>query len=106
MDFVFLSGIAVFLVAWLTGVINSIVMKRYIRKEDPAVARQVAPSIIEKSIRSDLRGVRYLFKREYTASSDASFIRRMDRHRSIALVCFSVLVIELLIGTAYFTLFP
>jgi hypothetical protein len=90
--------------AWLCGVINQIIMIRYFKAEHPDIAKNAFPSLLNKSIRSDIQGFRYIVRRGYTEISDHSFIVRMDLHRHIQLTSISIVAIGIIVAAVYFSM--
>jgi hypothetical protein len=89
--------------AWLCSVINQIIMIRYFRSQHPDIASTVFPSFLNKSIRSDIQGFRYIVRRGYTEISDHSFIVRMDLHRRIQLTSISIVAVGIIVAAVYFS---
>ena len=96
--------VAVYLPVWICGAVNQILMKKYFRNKYPEIAREVFPSALDKSIKSDIRGTGYIFRRRYTEVSDPSFVSRMDVHRNISIISMSVIALGILGGILFFAL--
>jgi len=81
-------GFPLYVLVWVCGVVNELRFRSYFRKKHPEIAREIFPTILNKSINSDLRGLRYMWKRDYATIPDPEFVKRCDRHRLIGQVCF------------------
>ncbi|HVJ56631.1 MAG TPA: hypothetical protein VM574_02235 [Terrimicrobiaceae bacterium] len=68
-------GVVVWVTAWIVGVVNSVVMTRYLRKHEPAIAAEIGPPLLRKSIASDFRRVHFIFTRGYADALDSAFVR-------------------------------
>ena len=55
MDILLPVGVVVWVTAWIVGVINSVIMTRYLRKHQPTMAARIAPPLLRKSIGFDFQ---------------------------------------------------
>jgi len=82
---------------WVCGVINDLMFRSFFRKKHPEIARDVFPTIFNKSINSDLRRWRYVWKREYATVPEPEFVRRCDTSRFIEISCFAGIALGLVL---------
>ena len=94
-------GVVVWVTAWIVGVVNSVVMTRYLRKHEPAIAPEIAPPLLRKSIASDFRRVHFIFTRGYADALDSAFVTRMNIHRRVSLLSGVIVAFGLAIGVVY-----
>lgn len=94
-------GVVVWVTAWIVGVVNSVVMTRYLRKHEPAIAAEIGPPLLRKSIASDFRRVHFSFTRGYADALNPAFVTRMDIHRRVSLLSEVIVVFGLVSGAVY-----
>jgi hypothetical protein len=90
-----------YVVIWFCGAANELIFRRYFRKKHPEIAREVFPTILNKSIGSDLRGWRYVWKRGYATIPDPEFVKRCDTHRLIGRICFAGVALGLILFATF-----
>jgi hypothetical protein len=101
MDILLPVGIVGWLTAWIVGVINSVIMTRYLRKHQPTMAARIAPPLIRKSIAADFQRLHFIFTRGYADSPDSAFVTQMDIHRRVSLLSGVIVAVGLVIGAIY-----
>ncbi len=93
-----------YVIAWICGVVNGMILKRFFRTRYPKVADKIFPSLTGNSISTGLARLRYLAGREYRTIDDPQFVSRVDKHRTIEIVSLSVVGLGLLVGAVVMTL--
>jgi len=88
----------IYLTTWIVGVVNGYVMKHYFVSRYPAIANQVFPDLLKKSISSDITRFRYILARGYTEVEDPAFVKRMDFHRLISLITVGLIMLGMIFG--------
>jgi hypothetical protein len=72
-------------VLWCIGVISMFVYNCRLRRLYPDIAARIAPSLLRKSMSTDLAGVRFLLLREYRALDRKDFVRFCDFYRLVVI---------------------
>jgi hypothetical protein len=101
MDILLPVGVVVWVTAWIVGVINGVIMTRYLWKHQPTMAARIAPPLLRKSIGSDFQRLHFIFTRGYADSPDSAFVTRMDIHRRVSLLSGVIIAFGLVIGAVY-----
>ncbi len=72
-SFLFSVGMAIYVSAWIAGVISSVILTGFLRKHRPQSRLESHPTL-EKSIAFYFRRLRHVVTRGYADSSDSAFV--------------------------------
>jgi len=74
---------------WCVGVVTTFVYRHRLRTFYPQIAARIAPGLLQKSVASDLAGLRFLLRRDYRSLDQRGFVRFCDFYR-VVMVAFLV----------------
>lgn len=89
--------IAAYVFLWAVGAVSSLAYRRRIRRQYPGLAARLFPGLMDKSIRSDLAGMRFMLRGEYRQLDDPAFVRLSELFRGLVVAFLAVFVTTMVV---------